>query len=273
MAMPYRLTYASPDDPLLKKVVINAVELATGRRRLERYYHEIQHLAPEQLWGAVLEKLEVQLDFDQAKLALTPGEGPVVFVANHPFGVLDGLILGYLVSLVRPNFFFIVNEVLTRDNPLEKFMLPIDFRETAAAARTNILTRQLAAERLKAGEALAIFPSGGVATSPKFWKPAQDLEWKRFVAKLIQLTKATVVPLYFHGRNSQLFQIASHINQSLRLSLLLNEIRNKIGTTIDINIGSPIPYHTLAGKGRQELLDYLKDVTMALAHGRSASEF
>lgn len=271
--MPYKLTYASPDDPLLKKLVINAVEYATGRLRLERYYREIEHLGPEQLWKAVLDKLDVTLAFKADKLAQAPADGPVVFVANHPFGVLDGLILGYLVSLVRPDFFVIVNEVLTRDNPLGKYMLPIDFRETPEAARTNILTRQLATERLRSGQALAIFPSGGVATAPRFWKPAQDLEWKRFVAKLVLVSKATVVPLYFHGRNSFLFQMASQVSLSLRLSLLLNEIRNKIGTTIDINIGSPIPYHTLAGKGRQELLDYLKDVTMALAHGRSASEF
>lgn len=87
-------------------------------------------------------------------------------------------------------------------------MLPIDFRETPAAARANILTKQLAAERLKAGEALAIFPYGGVATAPRFWLHAQYLKWKRFVAKLIQQAKATVIPLYFHGRNSILFQMA-----------------------------------------------------------------
>ncbi|MBK7869945.1 MAG: lysophospholipid acyltransferase family protein [Saprospiraceae bacterium] len=267
--IPGRLSYSNFDDPLLKRVMINTIEYATGRRKLERIYNEVRnmHLPPTEMWGTALQKMDIKMRYDADQLAKVPTEGPLIFVANHPFGVVDGLILGHLISRVRPRFALLVNEVLCREEQLEDFLLPIDFNETKEALNTNLRTRTIAMERLRAGEALGIFPSGGVATAPKIWKRVQDLEWKRFTASLIRQTQATVVPLYFHGRNSHLFQLASQINMNLRLSLLLNEIRNKMGKTVRISIGDPILYETLVPyKDRQELLDYLRRITFDLAN-------
>jgi len=270
-----KLTYASPDDPLTKRIVIEAIERATGRPKLEKLYREVQDMQPSpmQIWEMVLAKLAIRLNYDEAQLAKIPKLGPLVFIANHPFGVVDGLILGALASRVRSKFFVLVNEVLCRDETLNEFLLPIDFRETREAMRTNIETKQKTLKRLEAGEALAIFPAGGVSTAPrKFWKEAEDLEWKRFVAQVIQKTEATVVPIYVHGRNSHLFQVASQISLSLRLSLLLNEVRNKIGREISLSIGDPIAYHQIAHlKDRQALLDYLRKVTFELGESTASS--
>ncbi|MFN7120076.1 MAG: lysophospholipid acyltransferase family protein, partial [Saprospiraceae bacterium] len=233
-----RLSYSNPTDPLLKKAMIAMIELATGRPKLEKLYNQVRNmrLRPAELWGAALQKLDVKMDFDAAQLAKVPIEGPVVFIANHPFGVVDGLILGHLVSRVRERFAILVNEVICKEEQLADFLLPIDFRETKEALQTNLRSRQETMARLKRGEALAIFPAGGVSTSPKLFGKAEDLEWKRFTIKVIQQTQATVIPIYVHGQNSRLFQIASHISLQLRLSLLLNEIRNKMHKTIRITI-------------------------------------
>lgn len=263
-----KLTYSNPDDPILKRLVINTIEFATGRRKLEKIYNKVRNapLPPTALWGEALAQLDIEMCYDANQLNKIPKDVPLVFVANHPFGVVDGLMLGHLISTVRSRYALLVNEVLCREPLLDPYLLPIDFNETKAALQTNLRTRTIALERLAAGEALGIFPAGGVATAPKIWKQVQDLEWKRFTAKLIQQTQATVIPLYFHGRNSQLFQIASQINMHLRLSLLLHEIRNKIGKTISINIGDPIPFETLRPyKDRQQLLDYLRQATFNLA--------
>ena len=270
-----RLTYASPDDPLTKRLVIEAIERATGRPKLERLYREVQTIAssPVDIWDTVLAKLAIRLDYDEQQLAKIPKLGPLVFIANHPFGVVDGLILGTLLSRVRSEFFVLVNEVLCRDETMNEFLLPIDFRETREAMRTNIATKQETLRRLHEGQALGIFPAGGVSTAPrKFWKAAEDLEWKRFVAKVIQQTEATVVPIYVHGRNSRLFQMASQVSLSLRLSLLLNEVRNKIGREISLSIGDPIAYQQIAHlKDRQALLDHLREVTFGLADATTSS--
>lgn len=261
------LTYSKPNDPPLRKIMIAAIERATGRRKLERFYNEILalDLPPAELWSAALAKLQVRMVFDAAQLAKVPTEGPLVFVANHPFGVVDGLILGHLVSRIRERFVILVNEVICKEEQLADFLLPIDFQETKEALQTNLRSRQETMARLKRGEALAIFPAGGIATAPRVFGKAQDLEWKRFTAKVIQQTQATVVPIYVHGQNSRLFQLASRIHLQLRLSLLLHEIRNKIGKTVRVTIGDPIAYETLSqAADRNGMLTYLRKVTFNL---------
>lgn len=263
-----RISYTSPDDPLFRKLVIGTVEYATGRRKLEKVYDQIKQEQPprDKLWKMALDLLEVSMVYDEQQLMKVPKTGPMVVVANHPFGVVDGLILGHLLAQMRKDFFVLVNEVLCREAILAPYFLPIDFRETKSALQTNIQTRKLAIERLRSGELMGIFPSGGVATAPKMWKKAEDLEWKRFVAKLIQKTQATVLPMYIHGRNSRLFQLASQFSLNLRLSLLLNEVRNKIGKKILISIGEPIPYSDIDHlKDRQLMLDHLRERTEALS--------
>jgi putative hemolysin len=266
---PIKLTYASLDDPAWKRLSIQALEMATGRRKLERLCTDIQaeDVPPQSLWGEALARLSVSPRYDSSQLAKVPRSGPVVFISNHPFGVVDGLILGHLVSQVRSNFILLVNEVFCRHQWLDEHLLPIDFRPTPEALRTNIRTRQAVMRRLKAGEALGIFPAGGVATTSGFWGTAQDLEWKRFVAKVIQVSGATVVPLYVHGQNSRLFQVVSQFSMTLRLGLLLHEVCNKMGNCINVTIGDPIRYASLSWiKGRTALLNYLREATFGLAH-------
>lgn len=270
-----RLSYSSVDDPLVKRLLIGTIEHATGRKRLERVYSEIkaQHPTPSQLWDLMLEKLELFPNYDLKQLEKIPKEGPIIFVANHPFGVVDGVILGYLASRVRSKFCVLVNEVLCREELLQPFFLPIDFRDSRAAKQTNISTRNETLNRLQAGEALAIFPAGGVATSPKPWGKAEDLDWKRFVIKMILKTKATVIPIFVHGQNSRLFQVASHLSMNLRLSLLLHEVTNKMGRQIYLDIGDPIPFEQLSNiKDRQELLDHLRAVTFELKQEHSKAK-
>ncbi|MEM7018982.1 MAG: lysophospholipid acyltransferase family protein, partial [Pseudomonadota bacterium] len=258
-------------DPLIKRVIIEMIEVSTGRRKLERYYREIRdmNLPPKQIWETALEKLAIEMQYDQAQLAKIPADGPLVLISNHPFGLVDGIILGYMMSRIRDSFVVMINEVLCRDErlaPMAQHLVPIDFRETEEALRTNIETRRQVVERLQNGEAMAIFPAGGISTSPKPWSRPQDLEWKRFVAKVIQLSEATVVPMYVHGQNSRLFQIVSQFSMTLRLGLLMNETCNKIGQPVQIEIGDPIPYETLAPmKNRQVLLNHLRDVTFGLS--------
>ncbi len=266
-----KITYSSEYDSKIKRWLMKAIENVSGRKKIQRLYNELQamDIAPWQVWEVALSQLSVTPVYDEAQMAKIPSEGPVLYISNHPFGVLDGLILGYLVSRKRTDFVVLVNEVLCRqDERLNKFLLPIDFRETKDAMQTNINTRNIALERLQQEGAVAIFPSGGVATSPNGLGKAEDLEWKRFTAKLIQKSQATVIPIYFHGQNSRLFQLVSQVSAMLRLSMLLYEVRNKMGTHIHINIGDPITRDALSQlKDRQQMIDHLRKVTFDLANG------
>ena len=263
-----KLTYSDENDPFLKKGLIESLEFATGRKKIERIYNEVlqSSFPTRELWTLALKRLKINMEYDANQLAKAPKEGPLVLLANHPFGLIDGLMISHFAATIRERFFVIVNETLCKHDRIASYMLPIDFRETKEALRTNLETRKIAVERLKQGEALAIFPAGGVATARTPFGKAYDLKWKRFVAKLVQQSKATVVPIFFHGHNSRLFQIVSQISLPLRYGLFLHEARRKMGTTVQAAIGDPIVYERLPPiKNRQELLDHLQEVTFRLA--------
>ena len=259
------LTYSSPEDPWPKRKLIQSVELLSGRPGLEKKYRQIVENPPDNIWESMVEKLPLKLSFDEQQLSKVPENGPVIFIANHPFGVVDGIVMGYLVSRLREEFKFLVNAVLCKEQLLNQYFLPVDFNDTRAARQTNIETRKIALECIESGKPVVIFPSGGVATAPRFWMKAEELEWKRFVVTLIKRSEATVVPIYFYGQNSRLFQIVSQFSMELRLGLLLNEVRNKVGKKICFEIGDPIAYDRMADLDKAELLTFLSRQVRGLA--------
>jgi len=153
-----------------------------------------------------------------------------------------------------------------RAEEVKTFLLPVDFAETEEALKTNLRTRAEAKNHLVKGGCLIVFPAGGVSTTPTIWhKRAVDAEWKNFTARMISQAKAPVAPVFFGGQNSRLFQLASHISMTLRLSLLFKEVHDRIGSVVQIRIGDLIPYERLAMfNDRQSFMDHLKDLTYAL---------
>ncbi|HXE26449.1 MAG TPA: glycerol acyltransferase, partial [Roseiarcus sp.] len=112
------------------------------------------------------------------------------------------------------------------------------------------------------------FPAGAISTTPDAlgMKPAVDGRWQPFASQLIQRSKATVIPIWFGGQNSRLFQIASHLSATLRLSLIFHEVKMRIGASLPVAIGAPIPFAELAAIGdRQALADELRARVYALA--------
>lgn len=262
-----RFSYSSEHDSWLKRQIILTVEWLTGRKKLQRIYDELHqnNPTPFNVWGNALGKLDIKMDFDESQLDKIPAKGPLIFVANHPFGVVDGAILLHIATRVRKDFFLLVNEVISHEPLLKSHFLPVDFRQNAAALATNLQTKEQTTKRLNQGEALVIFPSGAVSTARKFFGPVEEFPWRRFICTRIHETHCSVVPIYFHGRNSRLFQLVSKFSMNLRLGLLLYEVMNKRGKTIKIEIGNPIHYAEMETyEDRQMLIDFLKERTMSL---------
>jgi putative hemolysin len=266
----YLFSYATPEDPPVKRGLIRLVERATGQPELKRLYINNQRYprAHESFWQAAVRALALDVRHDALALARIPKTGPVVIVANHPYGVLDGIVISWLVERTRPDFVVLTNAVLMRAPEVRDFILPIDFSPTEEARQMNLTTRAAARARLDNGGVVVVFPAGGVSTAPDRLgrRPAVDSRWQPFVAQLIQRSKATVVPIWFGGQNSRLFQIASHVSQTLRLSLIFHEVRNRIGDALPVAIGAPIPFSALSAiKDRQDLADRLREITYDLA--------
>ncbi len=266
----YLFSYANADDPPVKRGLIRLIERTTGQPKLKRLYLDNQrHPRPnESFWQAAVRSLDVDVQYDRVALARLPKKGPLVIVANHPYGVLDGIVIAWLVEKVRPDFRVLTNAVLMRAPEVRKYILPVDFSGTQEALKTNLASRAAAREALERGEAVVIFPAGGVSTAPDRLgrKPAIDVRWLPFVSQLVQKAKAPVAPIWFGGQNSRLFQVASHLSLTLRLSLIFHEMRARIGASLPVVVGAPVPFEDLAAiKDRQALADDLRARTYALA--------
>jgi putative hemolysin len=266
----YLFSYVTASDPPIKRGLIRLVEKATGQPTLKRMYVHNQRFprSGENFWQAAVRSRELDVRYDAHALASVPRSGPVVFVANHPFGVLDGIAMAWLASKVRPDFLILTHIVLTRAQEAAGFILPVDFSGAEGAEKTNLASRAAARAHLAKGGAVVVFPAGAISTTPDKLglKPAVDGRWQPFVSQLIQRSKATVVPIWFGGQNSRLFQIASHVSQTIRLSLIFHEVKARIGAALPVGIGAPIPFASLAAiKDRQALADDLRGRVYALA--------
>jgi len=261
-------SYAAPDDPRVKRLLIRLIERMTGQPYLKWLYddHRAHPIPGESFWDAAIRKLELKLVYNHDELALWPKAGPLIVVSNHPYGVLDGVVICHLVSKVRQDFRVLTNSVLYRAEEIREFLLPIDFSETEEALKTNIKSRAEAKTHLTNGGCLVIFPAGGVSTTPTVWhKRAIDTDWKTFTARLITQAKAPVAPVFFAGQNSRLFQVASHVSMTLRLSLLFKEVHDRIGSEVHMRIGAPVPFDRLPAMGdRHAFMNQLREMTYAL---------
>lgn len=269
-------SYADDTMPPMKRGLIRLVEAATGQRRLRRLYLDNRRhsVEGENFFAAAVRSLAVDVQFDVAALNRIPKSGPVVVVANHPYGVLDGIVISWLIHQVRSDFLVLTNAVLLRAPELAGFVLPVDFSETDSAMRTNLASRAAAREHLDRGGCVVVFPAGAISTAPDRLgrQRAVDGPWQPFTAQLIQRSRATVVPICFEGQNSRLFQIASHVSPMLRLSLIFHEVRSRIGTAMPVAIGEPRAFADLPPiRDRQLLADHLRASTYGLASSFSTS--
>lgn len=261
------VSYINPNDPLPRRSLMRVVELLTGQPKLQRLYDRYKRTraADDNFWESAVNHLKIYVDFDAGRLEALPKTGPLIIIANHPFGVLDGIAIGNIISRVRPDIKVLAHAVLGRAEPLRPFLIPITFEGESGALRTNIESKRQALAHLEAGGTIIIFPAGRVSTSEKVFGDATDSPWKLFTSRLIMRSKATVVPVYFEGQNSWLFHFVSKFSDAMREAVLMREILRQIGTEVIAHIGDPISPSEIAGiNDRQVLLNHLRDAVYAL---------
>lgn len=268
------LSYANDGDPRLKRWLIRSIEGLSGRDRYARLYDIWRSDIigkSDRVFAKLLDLIGVELDVKgNWPLESIPTE-PIVIVANHPFGIGDGVaVLALAEQLGRP-FKVLIHNDLLKVPEMAPYSLPISFEETRQALAMNIRSRHEAMRLLKDGTTIIVFPAGGVATARKGFGLAEDLPWKMFPAKLIQATGASVLPIYFEGQNGRLFHLASRVSMTLRLSLLIHEFRRLSGRTITAHVGKVLTLETLSSGGdRKNLLDRLYEAVFSMAPPKRA---
>ena len=261
-----RFTYAHDGQSWGRRQLIRSVERLSGSRDLEDLYHAwVAAGAKGHPFDVAIQKLRLRLSLKGVSLDCVPRQGGVLIVANHPFGIADGLAMGWLAAQLRDNVRILTHSLLCAAPEFQPFLLPVDFGDSVEARRKSATTRRMAADLLKDGGAVVIFPGGSVATSNRpFAKPAAELPWHPFVTRVALTEGTTVLPVHVHGQNSLGFQLASHVSYPLRVALLFREPRRRMGGRLDMTHGAPIRAEELSALPRQDIADTLRRACLQL---------
>ena len=252
-----------PIAPVLEKWFIGDVE---------QIYSKLLR-SSRSFFDAMLDSLNIRYQCAADEIQHIPVTGPVIIVANHPFGLLDGMVLGAILSGRRQDFRILTNALIASIPQLREFTIPVDPFGGHDAVRTNRKPLRESVQFLRAGGLLAVFPAGEVASLRRGRFGITDPDWTENVVRLAERTGAPVVPVFFHGTNSPAFHLAGLVHESLRTLLLPHELLNKASSTVKVSIGKPISPERLASKdGVQNATAYLRARTYMLG-GKTSAKF
>lgn len=222
------LTYANSFDAPATAATIRSIEWVTGKLtiiRMIRAFEKRGAPAGQPFWRAALDTMGIDLLTPEIELDNIPLDGPVVAVANHPHGLVDGMILADLIGRRRTDYKILTRALLTGiDEVAASYMIPVPFPHEPDAQRKSVEMRAKAMTHLKEGGLISVFPSGVVASSDSMFGPVNEREWNVFTAQMIRRSGAKVLPIYFPGSNSRVYQMANRISVTLRQGLLLHEV-------------------------------------------------
>lgn len=264
-----KVSYANTFPNPWKANTIRVMEWLTGKipmLRMVRRFERIGSVEGQAFWAQALGVMGIDLQTPRMQLDLIPKDGPVIVVANHPHGLVDGMVLAHLIGQVRTDYKILTRSLLTGVKEVEDFMIPVPFPHEPDAREQSLEMRAAAMKHLKSGGVIVLFPSGVVASSDTWWGPAIERVWNPFTAKMIQRSGATVVPIFFPGQNSRAYQFANQISATLRQGLLIHEVVHACGRPQKPIVGQPItPEEVKAFDGGQrEFVAWLRGRTIGL---------
>jgi putative hemolysin len=238
-------------------------------------YEKVRNSSDGFVLDNLLREMNIDVRVGAADVQRIPTRGPVVVVANHPYGMLDGAVLAVLLQRIRSDVKVMTNFLLEGVPELEPSCIFVDPLYTAGAPERNRRALRQALEWLQQGGMLAMFPAGEVS----HWQLQQgaivDPQWNTTAARLIRRTGAAALPVYFCGRNSLGFQLAGLIHPSLRMAFLLQEFLQQSGKSVALRVGSTIPADSISNiADDREATEYLRWRTYLLAaRGKTQQTF
>jgi putative hemolysin len=220
----------------------------------------------------LLASLDIRFTVEEADWKRLPARGAAVVVANHPYGIAEGLVLSVLLDRVRPDWKILANSMLAGVTEVREHMLPLNPFGTARANLQNRVPLRKSLAWLERGGVVAAFPAGEVAHFD--WKQhcVSDSGWQSTAARLALRAGCAVVPVFFEGANSLPFQVAGVVHPGLRTFGLVRELAKLAGKTIRVRIGRPVPHRVLANcRDAAHATGYLRSRTLLLGHRPAAA--
>ena len=191
-----------------------------------------------------------------------PKAGSSIIVANHPFGLLDGLIICSIICDVRKDYKILINDEVSQIDQIREYLLPIKFSTLTEDIKKNIISKKKAIEHVNSNGILITFPSGEVATSSLIFNEANERRWKPLIGSIINKTNAEIIPVRFFGKNSLFFQTIGFVNNNLRRILFIRELLNKKNQTFKLSIGKKISSLQNERLNNRQIVDKLRSIVV-----------
>lgn len=257
----------------VRSMIANSLAYLLGLRRCNRIYQQIGHETdPRRFMREVLRYLDIRPGLSDRDKAKVPQKGPCVVVANHPFGAIEGIILAEMLLSIRPDVKIMANFLLDRLPQLQPLTIAVDPFQRSGSVRANFGPIREAMHWVKNGGLLLVFPAGEVSHVKLFRREVSDPPWHHTVARIVRYAKASVVPIFIKGRNSNLFQLAGVVHPLLRTALLARELMKQRGKEIHCKVGNAISYRWLKQYDQDDrLMTYLRWRTYIMGHGQTRS--
>jgi len=223
--------------------------------------------------GRALVALKIGYHVEPEDMRRIPTHGPLVVVANHPFGGAEGLMLAAVLQAVRPDVKIMANYLLERIPEMRPLIIPVDPFGGGGSVWRNLKPLKDALTWVGNGGVLAVFPAGQVSHLQLTKKQVVDPAWSKVVGRIIRKSAAPVLPVFFHGRNSALFQLAGLVHPLFRTVLLPHELLNKNSTEVRLDIGNLVSAERIKGfEGDGQLMAYLRARTYMLHYCRPTAK-
>ena len=264
-----KLSYANTFTNPIQRNIIKSLEFLTGKLYLLRKVRQFEKMGipvGQPFWKQALDLLGINLLTKQSEISKIPKEGSLVITANHPHGLVDGMVLAELIGKVRTDYKILTRSLLTGVKQIDQFMIPVPFDHEENALKKSLEMRKKAMDHLEKGGVVVVFPSGKVASSETMFGNVVEGEWNPFTAKLIQKSGANVLPIFFPGANSRIYQIANQISATLRQGLLIYEVVHAMNKPQKPLVGDLIKQNELSSwkDDPRGFMRWLRDKTLAL---------
>ena len=259
--------------PITRRLFVpvgRVLDKALGLDSIHAVYQDAAGGPPDRPFAdRVLDALNLSYNVSETDLARVPDQGPIVVVANHCFGGVEGVILASLLGTVRADFKIMANYMLSRIPEMRDLFIFVDPFGGKKATAANVKSLKQTLQWLRDGRMLAVFPSGEVAHFDLRRQSVVESDWSSTVAGLVRRTKSPVLPVFFEGRNTVLFHLLGLLHPRLRTARLPHEVLNKRDREVPIHIGTPIPASRLARfESDEDLTAYLRMRTYNLRNRR-----
>ncbi len=248
-------------------LIASMVESCIGLRKLDKLYHDNFQSTdtPKDFVKQGLELLDIDYQISQGNNTTIPEKGPLIIMANHPFGGVEGLVLVDLILKIRPDIKILTNQALSVFDSFNKICIDVDVLNTCSNKKKNWLAFNEARNWIDTGGALLLFPSGEVASWQWKQKTVVEAPWQNTVARLAQKTQANILPVFFEGTNSTVFHSLGLIHKRMRTIWLIRELINKKGEKIRLRIGEVITQNDIASLDNKTVItNYLRLKTLLL---------